>query len=114
MAIFNSYVKLPEANFDASRGPQVVFQNPPASFLAARGGGIPRANHVFDARHIKNPQKGPQKHLTGLVRQSPLCWIELSWPDVTTAGELSHFAMERSTMLLMGKSTINDHFPLLC
>eukprot|EP00435_Cladocopium_sp_Y103_P053240 s468_g17.t1 len=36
------------------------------SFGYSRGGGIPVADHVFDARHIKNPQKGPQKHLTGL------------------------------------------------
>ena len=55
--------------------------------LAARGGGIPRADHVFDARHIKNPQKGPQKHLTG------------------TAADLSR--MWDRKLLNVGKTTIN-------
>eukprot|EP00438_Fugacium_kawagutii_P015616 Skav212787 [mRNA] locus=scaffold159:378883:389071:- [translate_table: standard] len=36
------------------------------SFGYSRQGGLPAADLVFDARHIKNPQKGPQKYLTGL------------------------------------------------
>ncbi|CAK8993706.1 E3 ubiquitin-protein ligase HERC2 (HECT domain and RCC1-like domain-containing protein 2) (HECT-type E3 ubiquitin transferase HERC2) [Durusdinium trenchii] len=36
------------------------------SFGYGRGGGIPAADLVFDARCIQNPQKGPLRHLSGL------------------------------------------------
>ena len=36
------------------------------SFGYTRGGGIPTADHVFDARHIMNPQTGARRQLTGL------------------------------------------------
>ena len=70
--------------------------------MSARGGGIPTADHVFDARNIKNPQKGPQKHLTGsAVDPSPrkICGMELT--------ECDHWLSRYSQWTFSGRHSIS-------
>lgn len=49
--------------------------------MNARGGGIPTADHVFDARHIINPQTGARRQLTGLATVTSQESFEIIYRD---------------------------------
>ena len=49
--------------------------------MNVRGGGIPTADHVFDARHIINPQTGARRQLTGLATVTSQESFEIIYRD---------------------------------
>lgn len=50
-------------------------------WVNVRGGGIPTADHVFDARHIINPQTGARRQLTGLATVTSQESFEIIYRD---------------------------------